>query len=704
MTIRSGTSNYGSIYFSDATSGSGEYAGVLEYSHATDHLAFYTAATQRLRIDSSGRLLVNTSTSRIVEDHVGNGPQGKIQIEAANSDAIMSIISAGTADANRCGTLSLGRHRNSTVGATPTIVQNGDSLGAIVFAAGDGTDMRTSGAKIHAIVNGTPGSNDMPGALIFSTTPDGSSNSYNGERMRINSSGVGIGNTDPGALLHVSTSSGNGVIRAGGNNAGTTGFDINHSNTSFTTTTLKTNYRATNGNAALRIDTGTFVVATGTANGEKLRVQANGNVGIGSSNPATKLVVSNSGAEGWELGSTSGTVEIVGYNRSTSARSPMKIIGQTFLVQTGNPSLVDGLYQDSSGRVGIGNSNPGGYNSIMDDLVVGNHTGAHGITICAQNNNYGSLTFADGTSGSAEQRAGRVAYHHSTNTMRFYTTNSERLRIDSSGRLLLGTTDTSSIASAIIQGNSSGTDSYGLLRLAKGSTTPADGDTLGLLAFGDSNHATAAQISCQRDGGTWTSGSSHPTRLVFKTAPNGSSGASTRMIIDSAGQTVFNYASALGGGILSLAFNGASQNGFVMQNTGSGSGNAIVFRNNSSSMVGNIVISSSATAYNTSSDYRLKENVVDINDGITRLKQLQPKRFNFIIDADTTIDGFIAHEAQTVVPEAVTGTKDEVDKDGEAIFQGIDQSKLVPLLTAALQEAIAKIETLETKVAALEAA
>ena len=104
-----------------------------------------------------------------------------------------------------------------------------------------------------------------------------------------------------------------------------------------------------------------------------------------------------------------------------------------------------------------------------------------------------------------------------------------------------------------------------------------------------------------------------------------------------------------------------------------------------------------------SSDYRLKENVVDIADGITRVKQLQPKRFNFIIDADTTVDGFLAHEAQTVVPEAVTGTHNEVDDDNNPVYQGIDQSKLVPLLTAALQEAIAKIETLETKVAALEA-
>ena len=113
--------------------------------------------------------------------------------------------------------------------------------------------------------------------------------------------------------------------------------------------------------------------------------------------------------------------------------------------------------------------------------------------------------------------------------------------------------------------------------------------------------------------------------------------ADEAMRIDSSGNVVLNYASALGGGVLSLAFHGASQNGIVLQNTHSGSANALVFRNSSSSMVGNIGVSSTATAYNTSSDYRLKENVVDINDGITRLKQLQPKRFNFIIDADTAI-------------------------------------------------------------------
>ena len=113
---------------------------------------------------------------------------------------------------------------------------------------------------------------------------------------------------------------------------------------------------------------------------------------------------------------------------------------------------------------------------------------------------------------------------------------------------------------------------------------------------------------------------------------------------------------------------------------------------------GNIQLS-----FNTSSDYRLKENVVSISDGITRLKTLKPSRFNFKEETDITVDGFLAHEV-TAVPEAVTGTKDAVDENEKIIVQQLDQSKLVPLLTAALQEAVAKIEVWETKVAALEAA
>jgi hypothetical protein len=138
---------------------------------------------------------------------------------------------------------------------------------------------------------------------------------------------------------------------------------------------------------------------------------------------------------------------------------------------------------------------------------------------------------------------------------------------------------------------------------------------------------------------------------------------------------------------------------------GSGfTGTLIDFKRDTEVTIGSITGTGSAVAYNTSSDYRLKENVVPLTGAVDRLNQLQVHRFNFIADPDKTVDGFIAHEAQAVVPECVTGEKDAVDADGNPVYQGIDQSKLVPLLTAALQEAIGRIEALEAKVAALEAA
>ena len=134
------------------------------------------------------------------------------------------------------------------------------------------------------------------------------------------------------------------------------------------------------------------------------------------------------------------------------------------------------------------------------------------------------------------------------------------------------------------------------------------------------------------------------------------------------------------------------------QRAASGStGYQVMFKRADATNVGSITSTNTATAYNTSSDYRLKENQVAISDGITRLKQLKPYRFNFKDEPGKPVDGFFAHEVTPTVPEAVTGEKDGTE------MQGIDQSKLVPLLTAALQEAITKIETLETKVAALEA-
>ena len=122
---------------------------------------------------------------------------------------------------------------------------------------------------------------------------------------------------------------------------------------------------------------------------------------------------------------------------------------------------------------------------------------------------------------------------------------------------------------------------------------------------------------------------------------------------------------------------------------------------NPNGTVGQITTSGSSTSYATSSDYRLKTDAQPMTGASARVQALNPVNFEWIADG-TRVDGFLAHEAQAIVPEAVTGTKDAVDADGNPEYQGIDQSKLVPLLTAALQEAITKIETLEARIAALE--
>jgi hypothetical protein len=132
------------------------------------------------------------------------------------------------------------------------------------------------------------------------------------------------------------------------------------------------------------------------------------------------------------------------------------------------------------------------------------------------------------------------------------------------------------------------------------------------------------------------------------------------------------------------------------------SGQVIAFGRDSNN-VGSISVTGSATAYNTSSDYRLKENLTPVTGALTRVNNLPVWRFNFIGD-DKIVDGFMAHEAQTVVPESVTGHKDEVDGDGKPVYQGIDQSKLVPLLFAAVKELSAQVTNLTARVAALEAA
>ena len=269
-----------------------------------------------------------------------------------------------------------------------------------------------------------------------------------------------------------------------------------------------------------------------------------------------------------------------------------------------------------------------------------------------------------------------------------------------------------------------------------------DGDSVGGIFWkADDGDATdynnnVAGIEAVIDGTPGTNDT--PGRLVFYTTNDGERTNTERMRISSTGKVGINLANT-GTAMLKIGIPNA-QYGLETKPEVNQTYYAAIFRNSSGNDVGRIESTASATSFVTSSDYRLKENVSYDFDATTRLKQLKPSRFNFINTPDTTVDGFLAHEVSSIVPEAISGTKDAtetkekvvVDANGQVIvegiteaewtagkvadedgntqypsnstweaskvvpvYQGIDQSKLVPLLVKTIQELEARITTLE---------
>ena len=181
--------------------------------------------------------------------------------------------------------------------------------------------------------------------------------------------------------------------------------------------------------------------------------------------------------------------------------------------------------------------------------------------------------------------------------------------------------------------------------------------------------------------------------MIFHTSNNGTLAEKARLMYD--GVLAIGDSSPENGDASTtknLYLEGGEAN-MIIKNTDASSSSqrqGIAFLNSSGTRVGTITITSSTTGFTHNSDYRLKENVTDMTNATTRLKQLKPKRFNWIVDeTNTLVDGFLAHEVQSVVPEAITG-----EKDGDEM-QGIDQSKLIPLLVKTIQELEERIATLE---------
>ena len=453
---------------------------------------------------------------------------------------------------------------------------------------------------------------------------------------------------------------------------------------------------------------------------EAMRIDSSGRVGIGTISPAVTLDLANVhginntvtrpfalrnhgqvSATGYGVGLSfyypNGTTNDLGFEAASidSSYTSGGNFGNLIFSTNNNAGVAERMRITSAGNVGIGAAGP------TELLSINNSSSNAAILIRTGGASFNSVVKfnADDTNYAGIGLENTALVMRCSNS----STPTERARIDSSGRLLVGTPTAQGTSIVQVCGNSTASTDPGDLRIIRGvevSSIGANvGAALGYIRFGTFEGAVGATIEAQSDA-TWSSTSDTPGRLVFSTTADGASSPTERMRINNAGNMLVGRTGTDGAALIQAP---ASS---TVPSYGSATGVATAITHfefrNPNGLVGTISTNASATAYNTSSDYRLKENVIAVTDGITRLQQLKPSRFNFIVDPDQTIDGFIAHEAQAIVPECVTGDKDAVDDDGNPVYQGIDQSKLVPLLTAALQEAIARIETLEAAVAALE--
>jgi hypothetical protein len=374
------------------------------------------------------------------------------------------------------------------------------------------------------------------------------------------------------------------------------------------------------------------------------------------------------------------------------------------------------LFVDASAdAVGVGTNSP-----TLDSSLAGLSVSSDSTLLHINDSDGACLKLSDPASGSnrglgiALQGTSAVISNCESGELRFGTGNTERMRISSAGAIGINESSPSTFLH-IDNGGANGSGQADAIRVHNPGTTAGDGAGIKFSAGSSTTGAAIFGIGQALNS----------CNLVFRAG-----GDTERMRVAHTGQVMVGDStggSYSDGGLFTRHAGGANNSPFcVVNGTTSGTRRMVdFFVGTGTSRVGSIQSNDSATAFNTSSDYRLKENVADMTGAIDRVKALAPKRFNFIVSPDTTVDGFLAHEVSSIVPEAISGEKDEVatwgkeeklpdgvkvgdnklDDDGNTIpiMQGIDHSKLVPLLTGALREAIAKIETLETKVAALEA-
>tara|TARA_B100000900_G_scaffold192948_1_gene163260 strand:- start:424 stop:1683 length:1260 start_codon:yes stop_codon:yes gene_type:complete len=394
-----------------------------------------------------------------------------------------------------------------------------------------------------------------------------------------------------------------------------------------------------------------------------ITIDSSERVGIGTTSPSTLLHLSNASNPAIRITDTTNTLNIeitatdtVGYFGTESNHATAFITNNT-----------ERMRIDSSGNVGIGTNNPSTMLSVL---------AADGV---ADNNYLVSMTNSESTAG----RNYGVAIQAGTNgsdisfQVNNYNASSNLMRIKGNGDCHFPNASSFGIgtdsAATTLHAKASGDCE---LRLEAGANQDAR------VRFGDATDNDLGYIGFNRNSG------------YMNFSINNTQGEHMR--IDSSGKILMNTTTQSDSTVLTLGGVASSKNGLAIVNSAdTGTIYSIYFRNSSGSLIGSITNSGSGVAFNASSDYRLKENIKPLENGLSRVQQLKPIKFDWI-DSKESCEGFIAHEVDEIFTDAVAGIKDAEE------MQGIDYGRITPLLVKAIQEQQELIESLTARIDQME--
>ena len=760
LVIRGSATSVGDISFCDNSgteSEDGVSEGLIRYDHNTDHMEFHTADSERLRIDSGGKVnnFINDSTTYSASSTPHNGIQVWNQNDTTNTFAALRLTAGNSGPA----TVQINSIREASGASalaiqvessnTPAEALRIDSSGRMgLGTAGPGALLNTrwTGSRIGStgVHFATSHGDSIDYDLLKVSNSEGGADAST--KFLITGQGkMGVGTASPQNLFVVSNGGNDGVeINPIGENSDPAIYSYSRSGDGYRPLTF--------GTRDIRFN-------VGSSPSEKVRIDDAGRLLVGTNN--ARII----GAD-WFVqveGTTRANSSLSLARNANSVESSVLAFGKSRSTSRGGSAIVsngdylgeiyfygaDGTDLSSEGaRIECRVDDTPGSNSMPSRLIFSttedgeassrerwriNHEGiltnqaghhAHGSRDFINDYRCQFAVFASAESGTNGNSAVGTGPFDSTHLQSEW--DNKTLTYGMAQELIseynLSQTSRCNIGASFYALNTAGNDNS--FPDGGGSSTYWTPYSVGVWARGANNGGYQGYAGVRADcQGYYGSSAAYYARV--KSSPTSGRGHGFHCDL---GGHVFGSNNV---GVFVRQIDDQQQTGctgFVYRRHNSNNTfNVLEVRNSSNSTIGSIRCSNSNTSFNTSSDYRLKENVTSVTNGIDLIKQMPVKTFNFIGDTET-ITGFIAHEIQDVAPYAVNGVKDgtkevpatdendepilsDVEVDGvkqpvmETVpeYQSVDYGKLTPILTAALQEAIAKIETLEAQNAELAA-